>query len=108
MATRNDYIYDNYGLVSSLVYYFVVFFSELYGKIPDWATRLAGRFRKRGMHRLDSESARNSDISLHNNPLMAGDAEKLHQHKERADKAVADRDKQIEEQQQQNKRIQKG
>ena len=89
-------------VISSLVYYFVVFFRELYGKIPDWATRLAGRFRKRGMLRLDSD-VRKSDISLHNNPLMAGDAVKLQQHKENADRAVADRDKQIEEQQQQNK-----
>ena len=34
-------------VVFSLVYYFA--FSELYGKIPDWATRLAGRLRKNGL-----------------------------------------------------------
>ena len=92
-------------VVFSLVYYFVVFFSELYGKIPDWATRLAGRLRKNGLGNHGSQSISKADLSFFNNPLMAGDAVKLQKHKENADKAVADRDKQLQEQQEQNRML---
>ena len=45
------------------------------------------------------------DLSFFNNPLQAGDAVELQKHKENADKAVATRDKQIEQQQQQNQML---
>ena len=106
MAARSDYVHHNvFIVVFSLVYYFVVFFSELYGKIPDWATRLAGRLRKNGLTSHGSESISKADLSFFNNPLMAGDAVKLQKHKEDADKAVADRDKQLREQHEQNRML---
>ena len=92
-------------VISSLVYYFVVFFSELYGKIPDWAQKLAGKLKQSRLARHGTSMHSKTDLSFHNNPLMAGDAMKLHKHKENADKAVAERDQQIQQQQEQNKML---
>ena len=92
-------------VISSLVYYFVVFFSELYGKIPDWAQKLAGKLKQSRLARYGNSMHSKHDLSFHNNPLMAGDAAKLQKHKENADLAVATRDKQIEQQQQQNQML---
>merc|ERR1712178_407349 len=92
-------------VISSLVYYFVVFFSELYGKIPDWAQKLAGKLKQSRLARYGDSMHSKHDLSFHNNPLMAGDAVKLQKHKENADKAVATRDKQIEQQQQQTQML---
>ena len=91
-------------VISSLVYYFVVFFSELYGKIPDWAQKLAGKLKQSRLARSRSGTSSKHDLSFFNNPLMAGNAVELQKHKENADKAVAKRDKQIEQQQQQNRK----
>merc|ERR1711937_1102281 len=92
-------------VICSLVYYFVVFFSELYGKIPDWATRLAGKLRNSRLGRQDSRGSSKLDLSFQNNPLMVGDSVNMQNHKENADKKVAERDKQLKNQQEQNKML---
>ena len=89
-------------VISSLVYYFVVFFSELYGKIPDWAQKLAGKLKQSRLVQYTS-SMHSKQIYRFTTTFNAGDAVKLQKHKKR--QAVATRDKQIEQQQQQNQML---